>query len=150
MTFYHVELPDLDTLAKVATPVTRPDDIAKMDQAWNVGLVGSYFYTFTSEPSVSSSPDGAEDVQHFQVQSRMFLAGLEDPATGSAACGFSAMLALTKSQSRVVQVEIVQGFEMGRKSLIGVKIELNEKRDAVERMELSGSAVRVMQGTLEI
>jgi PhzF family phenazine biosynthesis protein len=144
MTFFHIELPSLETLGKTATTSTRPDAVAKMDQEWNKSLVGAYFYAFTAEPSIK------DDVEHFQVQSRMFMAGLEDPATGSAACGLVSMLALTKSKCRTVDVEIVQGVEQERKSVIGVKVTLNEKRNAVESVQLKGSAVKVMQGTLEV
>ncbi|SMQ51691.1 unnamed protein product [Zymoseptoria tritici ST99CH_1A5] len=144
MTFFQVEVPDVETLGQVGTLAVRPDAVARMDAAWNVGLVGSYFYTITSPFKA------AEDVEHIQVQSRMLLNSFEDPATGSAACGLAAMLALTRGEYRMVDVELVQGVEMGRKSVIGVRVELNQEKNAVERMELRGSAVRVMEGTVEV
>ena len=43
---------------------------------------------------------------------------------------------------------IEQGVEMGRDSDIGVEISLDEHGNAVKEINLSGSAVQVMEGTI--
>ena len=79
---------------------------------------------------------------------RMIEGNFEDPATGSAACGLSAFLALKARESRV-DFEITQGVEIGRQSDIGVSVTLNTSADAVEKLELKGSAVKIMEGKVD-
>jgi predicted PhzF superfamily epimerase YddE/YHI9 len=74
---------------------------------------------------------------------------MEDPATGSASCGLSALLAMKLKLGKNTTFEITQAVEMGRQSDIGVVITLKDSMDAVESMELSGSSVKVMEGTVE-
>ena len=74
----------------------------------------------------------------------------EDPATGSAASALSSYLALTEPGARQRVFLLTQGVEMGRRSEIGVHITLNEAGDQVEEVVLSGTAVKVMEGTLEV
>ena len=82
----------------------------------------------------------------------MLLGSLEDPATGSASSTLAAYLALHKAEntSRTAnsphKFEMVQGVEMGRRSVIGV--EVISKEDRIEKIILSGSAVSVMEGSL--
>ena len=45
--------------------------------------------------------------------------------------------------------EITQGVEMGRQSEIGMSVTLNDALDGVEKLELSGSSVKVMEGKVE-
>lgn len=78
---------------------------------------------------------------------------MEDPATGSAACALGSYLALTgvgvEHGGRVGSYQMVQGVEMGRESVIGVEIELNEHdRSKIDTVHLSGTAVKVMEGRL--
>ena len=51
---------------------------------------------------------------------------------------------------KTTKFEITQAVEMGRQSDIGVVITLKESMDAVEGMELSGSSVKVMEGTFAV
>ena len=74
---------------------------------------------------------------------------LEDPATGSAACGLGMFLALAR-KSRRMEVEVVQGVEMGRRSEIRVEVDLTEGRNEVEGVVLSGGGVVVMEGTVRM
>jgi predicted PhzF superfamily epimerase YddE/YHI9 len=48
--------------------------------------------------------------------------------------------------------EVTQGVEMGRRSVIGVEVTVDEKNmeRRVEGVRLSGSAVLVMEGSLRI
>ncbi|PIA95848.1 putative isomerase [Cercospora beticola] len=141
MNFVAVELPDLKALAAVSTSF-KPTP--KLDDDWNVGFSGSYYYVYTSSPAKSS--DGIEKIT---VQSRMIEGLFEDPATGSAGCGFACYAALKRASSKVTHFSITQGVEMGRKSDIEVTVTLTEDLKAIEHVELGGSAVKVMEGFVE-
>lgn len=137
MTFIMVALPSLSALGKItssAKPAPKLDDY----DGWDTGFCGSYFYVVTSERD-----------DYVALQSRMIEGSFEDPATGSAACGLCSMLALRSAKARVCRFEVTQGVEMGRRSDIGVTITLDESLKAVEKVELSGSAVKVMEGVVE-
>jgi PhzF family phenazine biosynthesis protein len=82
------------------------------------------------------------------MRTRMIEGVMEDPATGSASCALSAFLSL-KSREKVVAYELTQGVEMGRQSDIGIEVTLNDALDGVERLEMSGSSVKVMEGKVE-
>jgi len=72
----------------------------------------------------------------------------EDPATGSAAGSFGAYLikhGLIKGEP-VTTVEIEQGLEMRRPSLIQVELALGE--GTIDRVYVAGSVVRVLEGTI--
>lgn len=60
----------------------------------------------------------------------------------------SAFLSLTAKEKNVVY-EITQGVEMGRQSEIGMSVTLNDALNGVEKLELSGSSVQVMEGKVE-
>lgn len=140
MNFVCIELPDLETLGQIDT--SGPEPRVKLDDEWNEGLVGSLLYVITDLPS---SGEGV-----VKVRTRMLMGSLEDPATGSASCALCAHLALELQLGRSIKFELTQAVEMGRNSDIGVVLTLNENHDGVERIELSGSAVKVMQGMIEI
>ena len=78
----------------------------------------------------------------------------EDPATGSACCALAAYLALQMSKGSVkkdgYQFELIQGVEMGQRSVIGVHVTLDPSSGQVIGVKLSGSAVQVMEGLLTI
>ncbi|KAK4556222.1 hypothetical protein LTR86_006919 [Recurvomyces mirabilis] len=134
LSFVCVELPSLEVLAQV-----QRSGIAvapKLDESWNGGFVGSYFYVITRQ-----------DDSNWDIRTRMIEISMEDPATGSAACALGALLAL-KHRLKSVRYSITQGVEMGRQSDIGVEVTLSKNVDAVERIELIGSAVKVMEGTV--
>ncbi|KAK5725859.1 hypothetical protein LTR15_004049 [Elasticomyces elasticus] len=134
MNFICVELDNLEDLALVSVSGVKPT--AKLDQDWNVGFSGSYFYVVQQT-----------DAEGVQVRARMIEGALEDPATGSAACGLCAFLSL-KGRSAGKPFVVTQGVEMGRKSDIGVTVTLTGDSKSVEKIELSGSAVKVMEGTV--
>ncbi len=89
---------------------------------------------------------------HASFHARMFAPGLgvpEDPATGSAAAAFSAVVhrfdQLPEGTSEFV---IEQGIEMGRPSEIKLEIEIASRR--IRRVRIGGYACRVMRGKLFI
>ncbi|KAI6833347.1 hypothetical protein KC340_g7122 [Hortaea werneckii] len=134
MNFICVQLKTLEDLAKVELG-KKPS--ARLDAEWNEGFIGSYFYVVTKT-----------DEGFMEVQSRMIEGQLEDPATGSAACGLVCLLA-TKRQRKSTSFQVTQGVEMGRRSDIGVDVTLSDSLATVERVELSGSSVKVMEGNIE-
>lgn len=82
-------------------------------------------------------------------QARMFapLEGIEeDPATGSAAVAFAAVLAPLLPADGLHEIAIAQGIEMGRPSRIGLTLSLSG--GTLTRVRLSGQAVKVCEGTL--
>lgn len=141
MNFVTVELPDLESLAKVnssAKPAPKLDEV----DGWNVGFSGSYWYVLLDQPG--------SDSRNVKLQSRMIEGSFEDPATGSAACALTCYLALRRAQHRTTHFDITQGLEMGRTSEIGVTVTLKENLKSVEKVELSGSAIKVMDGQIEV
>ncbi|KAK3669320.1 hypothetical protein LTR78_010782 [Recurvomyces mirabilis] len=134
VSFVCVELPSLEVLAQVQRPgiAVAP----KLDDSWNGGFIGSYFYVITKQ-----------DDSIWEIRTRMIEMSMEDPATGSAACALGAFLAL-KHKLKSVRYSFRQGVEMGRQSDIGLEVTLSENLDAVEHIELVGSAVKVMEGTV--
>jgi trans-2,3-dihydro-3-hydroxyanthranilate isomerase len=80
-------------------------------------------------------------------KTRMFAPGLgvaEDPATGSAAGPLAVHLARNGAIEFGEQIEIRQGAEIGRPSLLYARAD--GSRDAIERVEVGGSAVVVARG----
>lgn len=137
MNFVYIELPDLDTLALVDTSGPYPE--LPGDEGWTEGLWGSFLYVITD----------SSNAEKVKVRARMIQASLEDPATGSASCGLSALLATKVKLGRKVKFEITQGVEMGRQSDIGVDLTLKENLEELESVLLSGCSVKVMEGTVE-
>jgi len=135
MAFICIELSDLQALALVKLGV-KPHAI--LDRDWNEGFVGSYFYVITREDSTSGDAE-------VHVRARMIEGSIEDPATGSAACGLSSLLAM-KQKRKKNKFVITQAVEMGRTSDIGVEVTLKDDLTTVEEIKLSGSSVKVMHG----
>ena len=87
---------------------------------------------------------------HFHA--RMFAPNLgvtEDPATGSAAAAFAAVVLRYDSPRDGLHKKIIeQGFEMGRPSFI--ELSLAVKQGRLETVRIGGHAVRVSDGTIEV
>jgi trans-2,3-dihydro-3-hydroxyanthranilate isomerase len=84
-------------------------------------------------------------------KTRMFGPGLgvpEDPATGSAAGPLALHLARHGRIAFGDEIEISQGAEIGRPSLLYARV--HGTRDAVERIEVGGSAVVVARGEFRL
>ena len=89
---------------------------------------------------------------HAAFHARMFAPDLglgEDPATGSAAAAFAAVVHrfddLKEGQHRLL---IEQGYEMGRPSQIS--LEMSVQAGALRQVRIGGQAVRVSSGRLEV
>jgi PhzF family phenazine biosynthesis protein len=145
MTFILAQIPSVEALAvqtadllDSASTYTACNEI---DDGWREGLVGSYFFV----------DEGTSSAGVRNLRTRMF-ATREDPATGSAASALTSYLALQEGKAGRCTFKIVQGVEMGQRSEIFVEVGVRHGKDGVEVEEvlLSGSAVAVMHGTLEI
>jgi PhzF family phenazine biosynthesis protein len=132
MNFLNVELSSLEALGAIATTAFKPT--LRLDSGWDHGFCATLFYVKTGDDT---------------VRTRMIAGPLEDPATGAASCGLGAMLALQQgSCEQPTTLRITQGVEMGRRSEIGVTTTLTDSGKGVKDIELFGTAVQVMEGTL--
>ncbi|KAJ5207047.1 Phenazine biosynthesis PhzF protein [Penicillium cf. griseofulvum] len=137
-----VELPSLEALAAVMPAIGgEPVSADYLDEGWKGGLISVYFIVRDVDDSVTKKK---------VIRSRMMLETLEDPATGSSACGLAAYLTLTEGKAgQNYQYHVVQGVEMGRRSDIGVGVTLDgDKR--IEQVVLTGTAVSVSEGKVLI
>jgi trans-2,3-dihydro-3-hydroxyanthranilate isomerase len=97
------------------------------------------------------APFTKEGMEGNRIRARVFAPfhGVpEDPATGSAAGCFGAYLAkhgVIKAEP-ITGVDIEQGKEMRRPSLI--QVELAVREGTIEKVWVAGSAVRVLEGTI--
>ncbi|KAK8227460.1 hypothetical protein HDK77DRAFT_296278 [Phyllosticta capitalensis] len=152
MTFGLIEVDSLATLNAVATGSFSVD--VPLDRDWDQSFVALYFYFRQADAS-----DGTR-----MLRTRMVEGTLEDPATGSAASALACYLSLVEGESdggrgggggapgQTLKYRISQGVEIGRKSDIGVEVTMAPSTNprAVETVVLSGSAVRVMEGSLSL
>jgi len=123
----------------------RPEVAAFADAArrfpFNAGRFSIHIYARTPDRR-----DGAD------LRARMFspLGGtMEDPATGSANGALIALLAsLEATADGVLALDVLQGVEMGRPSLLTTSAE--KKAGAVTRVRVGGRCAPVMEGTLTL
>lgn len=103
---------------------------------------------FAPEPLIftEDAPDG------FDFQARMYapLSGIpEDPATGSAAAALAGWLGhYEPMRDGTIRKVIAQGIEMGRPSRL--EIEADKKNGAVTAVRVTGSAVLISEGEIEV
>jgi len=158
MTFAMIQLPSLAALAGATKPSAKEalEHRKARDLGWDgEGFIGLYYFVVVDklgkeveEGDVTGTGDGVT-----RLRTRMLDSTMEDPATGSAACALGCYLALTDvglGGGNVGNYEITQGVEMGRKSIIGVEVEVQDSRKQIKGVKLSGSAVKVMEGKLRI
>lgn len=144
MNFILIELPSVDLLAKVSLnpAVFRHDQF--LDEEWQQGFIGRYYFVRTAAPK---DVDGKRVVT---LRTRMIEASFEDPATGSAGCCLSSYLSITENTdpNQSFQYNITQGVEMGKESNILVEVDIKDSK--VDQVALAGAAVQVMRGTITI
>lgn len=128
MTYLLLPLTSEDALSRLQPPPERIS-VGGLGE-WD-GFVGLYFFY--------QHEDGS-------LHTRMFDGPLEDPATGSAAAALAGWLAKERGQGEWT-FNFVQGKKMGRRSEIEVIVEINASCE-VEKVELGGNAVEIMEGTV--
>lgn len=126
-------------------PLGSPEDLARarLDPAASATLGDpAALYLYTPDP----------DAPGRQFQARMFAPHLgvpEDPATGSAAAAFAGvMMQFEAMGDGTHDLVLHQGVAMGRPSRIHVQLGIQS--GALQAIEVGGSAVIVMEGTLHV
>lgn len=149
MAFNLVSVASVETLGlpnKGLLPIEECYRAEHLDQGsgWDFGYTGTFYYT-------ELGPD-PEDDQVRALRTRS-IGTREDPGTGSASCALCSYLAVTahrSGQDSVQKFHLTQGVEMGRRCDIYVCVQVTRDGDGIESVELSGSAVQVMEGSLTI
>ncbi|KAI9641263.1 hypothetical protein NHQ30_010063 [Ciborinia camelliae] len=143
MTFVLVHLPALEHLARAAevknlNPGTY--HVEHLDQGWRNGLCTTMYYVRV----------GMDEEGRHGYRTRMF-GTREDPGTGSASCALACYLARMNAKGgEELKFRFEQGVEMGKKNEIFVHVKMEEDGRTVHQVDLSGEAVKVMEGTLEV
>lgn len=144
MTFALVPLPDLQALGKATRGF---DDPREEDDGWAGGFRGTKYYV----------DQGFDGEGRWLLRTRMQGAAndpVEDAATGSASCALASYLALYKKSTSEgagpFEFHIMQGVEMGRKSDIFVSITRTADGKNIESVVLRGTAIKVMEGSIEL
>ena len=149
MSFIFCPLPDLEILAKAAENlnvrkygVTATYDPRDLDEGWQVGLVGTMYYV----------AQGIDEFGRKMYRTRMW-GSREDPGTGSASSALGCYLAGQEPAdlgAGPFQYALTQGVEMGRTNDISVEVTRGKDGLGIEEVLLSGAAVSVMEGVVEI
>ncbi|AFL53757.1 trans-2,3-dihydro-3-hydroxyanthranilate isomerase [Sinorhizobium fredii] len=138
LAFAVAELSDVDTLSRA-----RPNVSAFHEANARYPLAEDSFslYLYARTPE-----------RPWQIRARMFAPldnVIEDPATGSASAALGAYLvSLLPQPDAEIEIAIEQGVEMGRRSLITVRV--SKKDGAVREVSVSGDCVAVMRGAIEV
>lgn len=156
MNFALVDLTDAPEVMAALRAGEAP--AAKLDEGWDVGIVGCLYYQRYNVEEKEGEP------AIHKIHQRMIFQGIEDPGTGSASCALGCYLALTMKTTQSDRKKrhgerngastvdsdiaestkslsfddkrehfvfgIVQGIEMGRKSQICVEVDITENEEA--------------------
>jgi trans-2,3-dihydro-3-hydroxyanthranilate isomerase len=130
-----VPVRSLSAIAKAAPNVSRWNTLCEEPEG-----IGTYLYTGETQHSSS----------HFHA--RMFAPHhgvLEDPATGSAAAAFAAVLATFDTpHDGTHKRRIEQGYEMGRPSLVHVSFDITGRK--LTTVRIGGHAVQTTAGQITV
>lgn len=153
MTFLLAKLPSLEHLAKVSTAKRLDFNQVKglLDKGeWEGGFVCRYYYVPTEEEA--EKDEETKSRNEFKFRTRMVELGMEDPATGSAACTLASYLTVSGREVGGARFELTQGVEMGRQSEIEVETTAVEEGGEVKVKDLylGGTAVVVMKGEIYV
>ena len=123
-------------LPTLIVPVAAPDSVERANPDFDAidNLFGGETPTF-----YLTAWDSAAERARVRMFSRLVLGG-EDPATGSAAGPLCAYLA---ERAGAARVEIVQGVEMGRPSVLSTEME-------GDRIRVAGGVVAVVDGEVRL
>ncbi|KAF2632368.1 phenazine biosynthesis-like protein [Macroventuria anomochaeta] len=152
MAFNLVSMRDVQALGlptKGLLPVEECYKAEYLDRGsgWDVGYTGTFYYT---DLGIEEGIEGDAGVRKLRTRS---IGTREDPGTGSASCALCCYLAIVARQSSAEQVQkfhLTQGVEMGRRCDIFITVQTTEDGKGIESVELSGTAVIVMKGSLTI
>ena len=141
MNFVLIELSSIDdelaAVGPAAAELSGKEEL--IDEGWEQSFIGVYFFAVAgrSVPNV------------VQLRTRMIEYSIGgDPATGSAASSLACFLARRDGTAgQAYDYEITQGVEMGRRSMIHVRVKL-DSMGRIDQVLLSGTAVKIMEGKL--
>ena len=140
VTYFLVDLTDLPELFADVKAGGSP--AIDLDDEWGPSFTGTMYYR-----AIETRDENGTKVQSLRV--RMIAINLEDPACGSGCCSLGAYLALQDgARGGKYRFQFDQGSEIGRDSALTVHVVLNELGSAVSKIQLSGEAVPVMEGTM--
>lgn len=149
MAFNLVPLSTLPALASVSAGLVPAADVfachhLDAGSGWDVGLTGTFYYV-----DLGADPEraGRRLLRTRSIGSR------EDPGTGSASGALCSYLALQEGPEKgrgPFEFHLVQGVEMGRRCDIFVRVVRKEDGEGVEEVVLSGNAVEVMEGFVNV
>lgn len=150
MAFNLIPVSDTETLGRAKEGLVYNADISTGEyldrgSGWDKGYHGSFYYC-----DLGIDPDDADGKRRL-LRTRMF-GSREDAGTGSASCTLAAYLASLEPKEKgrgPFAYHLVQGVEMGRRCDIFVEVERNE-RGTVKEVKMSGCAVQVMEGVLDV
>ncbi|UNI22681.1 hypothetical protein JDV02_008546 [Purpureocillium takamizusanense] len=144
VSFVLVELPSLELLAGVQQSSTQLPVDKLLDEGWQNGFMGRYYYVRTGS---GLDQNGQPAVS---LRTRMITHEFEDPATGAAACCLTSYLSIIgdKQATPTRTYNITQGVEMGKESNIVVEVGVQDSK--IETVKLAGTAIQVMRGTLTV
>ena len=132
--FTFVPVASLDAIGRAAVNSQHWQTIA------NQGVVGVFLYCRDTLHTTSAA------------HARMFAPGMgmaEDPATGSAAVNFAAVIQKFDAPPDGQHKRIIeQGFEMGRPSIITLSLEVTGGK--LSNVRIGGQAVRITEGTIRV
>ncbi|WYZ44456.1 hypothetical protein EsH8_VII_000892 [Colletotrichum jinshuiense] len=144
--FALVRLPSLDQLSRIFVGSFEFNALELLGPTWSKSFMARSYYVVTDSSVLGS-------VRNVEIRTRMIAPGMEDPATGAAACALTSYLALHEFEELELRYELTQGVEMGRQSdiFVTVKVAVDEEgKRTVEELRLGGTARVIMKGTLEI
>lgn len=143
MSFILTVLPDLETLATASQNINGDTyDASPLDDDWQVGLIATMYLV----------AQGVDELGRKKYRTRMF-GTREDPGTGSASSALGCWLALQEGKEKgkgPFRYAFTQGVEMGKRNDISVEVTRDEDGTGIEEVVLSGPAVEVMEGSLEV
>ncbi|KAJ4286112.1 hypothetical protein N0V90_013461 [Kalmusia sp. IMI 367209] len=146
MAFNLIRMTDLDALARPTEgllPLRKLYAGEHLDKGsgWDIGYTGSFYYV---DLGYDDKEPGVRQLRTRSLGSR------EDPGTGSASCDLAAYLSLIEEGEKKRKYHLTQGVEMGRRCDIYVEVVLKEGGKEIEELKMSGAAVEVMEGILNV
>ena len=153
MTFILVPVGSLENLGSFTQPVL-PGGVSSgythlldANAGFDVGFIGTFYYCSLG---VERDVSGGSKVR--LIRTRM-LYGAEDAGSGSASAALCCYLSLLEGKEKGIgpfAYHLVQGVEMGRRCDIFVDVQRTEDGSAIQSVNLKGSAVKVMEGMMEV
>lgn len=141
-------------LPQLMVPITSLDALRALPSGGAGGSLGTFLKQFGTECAMCYCLETESD--EASVHCRMFAPTLgvpEDPATGSAAGALGAYLVqhgVVAMEDGEAHVVVEQGLEIDRPSLINVTVYQDTSDAGGLRVEVGGTAVTVIEGTVRL